>query len=362
MKLALCAYLHGNGGAERQITMLANAMAERGHEVHFLVLSEFNKKYEISPLVHVHDLTEEEKTAIHPIIGRYKALKRAYKEIHPDCTIHYNLQSAYLTAAMPKKVYCKSIYSERTDPYDKSYNGLFGILRNWCVNRTDGFMFQSEGARDFFDAEVAKRSAVIHNSVSVSVEKYPMPEIRDDRIVSMGRLHNQKNQALLIDAFAKIADEFPECTLENYGDGQLRESLQQKIDNLGLTARIKLQPARKDVFDAIRTARLFVLSSDYEGMPNALMEAMALGLPCVATDCRPGGARTLVEDGVNGFVVPRRNVAALADKMRYVLSHPEVADTISRGGRNIVDTHTEKIIFDKWEEFIKQVMNAQYLS
>lgn len=356
MKLALCAYLHGNGGAERQITMLANAMADRGHEVHFLVLSEFNKKYEISPLVHVHDLTEEEKKAIHPIIGRYKALKRAYKEIQPDCTIHYNLQSAYLTAAMPKKVYCKSIYSERGDPYDKEYDGLLGIIRNWCVKRTDGFMFQSEGARDFFGAEVAKRSVVIHNSVSVPVEKYPMPETRDNRIVSVGRLHEQKNQALLIDAFAKIADEFPECILENYGDGQLREALQQKIDQLGFTDRIKLLPARKDVFDAIRTARLFVLSSDYEGMPNALMEAMALGLPCVATDCRPGGVRTLVEDGVNGFVVPRMNVDALADTMRYVLSHPEVADTIAHGGRMIAETHTEKITFDKWEEFIKRIV------
>lgn len=356
MKLALCAYLHGSGGAERQITMLANAMAERGHEVHFLVLSEFNKKYDISPIVHVHDLTAVEKKAFHPIIGRYKSLKRAYKEIKPECAIHYNLQSAYLTAAMPKKVYCKSIYSERGDPYDKEYDGLLGIIRSWCVKHTDGFMFQSEGARDFFGAEVARRSVVIHNSVSVPVEKYPMPEIRDNRIVSVGRLHEQKNQALLIDAFAKIADEFPECTLENYGDGQLREMLQQKIDSLEMTDRIKLHSACKDVFSAIRTARLFVLSSDFEGMPNALMEAMALGLPCVATDCRPGGARTLIEDGVNGFVVPRMDADALADKMRYVISHPEVADTIAHGGRKIADTHSEKKTFDKWEEFIEGII------
>ena len=356
MKLALCAYLHGNGGAERQITMLANAMVERGHEVHFLVLSEFNKKYEISPLVHIHDLTRDEKKALHPIIGRYKALKRAYKEIKPDCTIHYNLQSAYLTAAMPKNIYCKSIYSERGDPYDKEYDGLLGIVRNWCIKRTDGFMFQSEGARDFFGAEIAKRSVVIHNSVSVSVEKYPMPESRDNRIVSVGRLHEQKNIPLLIDAFAEIAEEFPECTLENYGDGQLREILQQKIDKLGMAGRIRLLPARKDLFSAIRTARLFVLSSDYEGMPNALMEAMALGLPCVATDCRPGGARTLIEDGINGYVVPRMNVNALADKMRYVLLHPDMANTISYGGRKIANTHTEKKTFDKWEAFIMKVV------
>lgn len=357
MKLALVAYLHGSGGAERQITMLANAMAERRHEVYFLVLSEFNKKYDISPLVHVVDLTSEEKKSIHPILGRYRALLCAYKSIRPDVTIHYNLQSAYFTAAMPKKVYGKSIYSERGDPYDKEYGGLLGIVRNWCVKHIDGFVFQSEGARDFFCADVAKRSIVIHNSVSVPIEKYPMPDRRDNRIVSVGRLHEQKNQSLLIDAFSLIADEFPECTLVNYGDGVLRESLQEKINHLGLTDRVTLQPACNDVFRKILSARLFVLSSDYEGMPNALMEAMTLGIPCIATDCRPGGARTLIEDGVNGFVVPRMDANVLADKMRYVLSHPDVASTISFGGRKIIETHTEKITFDKWEEFIKKICN-----
>lgn len=359
MKLALCAYLHGSGGAERQITMLANAMAERGHEVYFLVLSEFNKKYDISPLVHVMDLTAEEKKSIHPILGRYKALLRTYKEIKPDVAIHYNLQSAYLTAAMPKNLYNKSIYSERGDPYDKEYDGLLGIVRNWCVKRTDGFMFQSEGARDFFGTEVAKRSVVIHNSVSVPVDKYPMPGWRSKKIVSAGRLHEQKNFSLLIDAFAKIAGDIPEYELVIYGDGALRNDLQQKVYDYKLNTRITLLSACSDLWYKIQNASLFVLSSDYEGMPNALMEAMALGLPCVATDCRPGGARTLIEDGVNGFVVPRMDVDALAEKMRYVLTHPDVADTIAHGGRKIAESHTDKNTFDKWEEFIKRIKNSK---
>ena len=95
MRLALVAYLHGAGGAERQITLLANVMAKRGYEVHFLVLSEFSNRYPIGKEVIVHDLTFAEKNTFHPIIGRYKALKKVYKEIKPDVTIHYNLQSAY---------------------------------------------------------------------------------------------------------------------------------------------------------------------------------------------------------------------------------------------------------------------------
>lgn len=355
MKLALVAYLHGAGGAERQITLLANVMAKRGYEVHFIVLAEFSKRYPISDKVIVHDLTGAESKGLHPIIGRYLALKIAYSEIQPDITIHYNLQSAYLTLAMPRKVYGKAIYSERGDPYDKEYSGLLGKIRDWTVKGMDGLVFQSEGARDFFDESVRTKSVVIHNSVEVPVDKYPVPEYRRKRIVSAGRLHEQKNYDLLIDAFAKIAKDIPEYELVIYGDGDLRDSLQKKIHGYGLNEQISLLPACKDLWDNIQDASLFVLSSDFEGMPNALMEAMALGIPSVSTDCRPGGARTLIEDGVNGFVVPRMNVDALAEKMKYVIEHPEVAKTISEGGRKIAETHDEKRTFDKWEVFIKSV-------
>ena len=352
MKLALVAYLHGAGGAERQITLLANVMAKRGHEVHFLVLSEFNKRYPINENVIIHDLISAEKNVFHPIIGRYKALKKKYEEIRPDITIHYNLQSAYLTLVMPRKVYNKAIYSERGDPYDKEYSGLLGKIRDWTVKRMDGLVFQSEGARDFFDELVKKKSIVIHNSVAVPIDKYQMPTKRTKRIVSAGRLHEQKNYSLLIDAFAKISNDFPEYELVIYGDGELRQNLQEQINRYHLNHRISLFPSCKDIWDKIRDASLFVLSSDYEGMPNALMEAMALGIPCIATDCRPGGARTLIEDGVNGFVTPLRDISALANMMRYVLSNPNIAETISKGGRQIALTHDEERTFNKWEKFL----------
>ena len=355
MKLALVAYLHGAGGAERQITLLANVMVKRGHEVHFLVLSEFSKRYPIHENVIIHDLTEAEHDKLHQIFGRYKALKKAYKEIVPDITIHYNLQSAYLTLAMPKKVYHKAIYSERGDPYDKEYSGLSGKIRDWTVKGMDGLVFQSEGARDFFNKTIITKSIVIHNSVEVPIDKYPIPKIRCKHIVSAGRLHEQKNFALLIDAFAKIADEFPYYDLYIYGDGGLRDQLQEQVHNCKLNERVSLLSACNDLWNRINVASLFVLSSDYEGMPNALMEAMSLGIPSISTDCRPGGARTLIQDGVNGFVVPRRDVDALADKMRYVLSHPDVAEIISKGGRKVAFTHNEKSTFDKWEKYLEQI-------
>ena len=136
----------------------------------------------------------------------------------------------------------------------------------------DGLVFQSEGARDFFDEKIRAKSVVIHNSVEVPVDKYPVPLNRRKRIVSAGRLHEQKNHSLLIDAFAKIASDIPEYELVIYGDGDLRESLQKKIYNYKLNDRISLLSACKDLWDKIHDASLFVLSSDFEGMPNVSVQ------------------------------------------------------------------------------------------
>ena len=94
MRIVTVAYLHGSGGAERQITMLSNELVKRGHEVHMIVLAEFNKKYDIDDKVSIHDFTSFDKSSLHPIVSRYKALKKAYKDIKPDVVVHYNLQYA----------------------------------------------------------------------------------------------------------------------------------------------------------------------------------------------------------------------------------------------------------------------------
>ena len=135
----------------------------------------------------------------------------------------------------------------------------------------------------------------------------------------------------------------------------MHDELQDKINRLGMEVRVTLHPSQKNIFDCIRTARLFVLPSDYEGMPNALMEAMSLGLPCISADCRPGGARTLIEDGKNGFIVPVRDVNTLAEKIAYLLDNPDVAEIVAKEARHLGETHTNKVIFDKWNKFLKDI-------
>lgn len=353
MKVALIAYLHGNGGAERQLTMLANALVEK-HEVYMIITGANNQKYAISKQVHIVDITAVEGKSL-SVIRRYWAQRKVLKEIKPEVTVHYNFQSAYFAVTMPKKYSGKIIYSERGDPYDDEYTGLLGLIRKYSINRIDGFVFQTEGARDFFDEEIKKRSTVIHNPITIPIEYQGEIGKREKRIVNIGRLHPQKNQKLLVEAFSLIAKRYPEYTLEIYGDGDLHRALEKQIMDCGLVGRVIIKKPIKDIFGAIKDASLFVLTSDYEGMPNALMEAMALGLPCISTDCRPGGARALIEDGVNGFVVPRGDAKSLAEKMSYLLSNNDISKTMGLKAMKIIDNHTPEAIFKHWEQFIEKI-------
>ena len=352
MNILTVGYLHGAGGAERQIILLSNQLALRGHHVTLCVLAENKSTYPINKNVDIVDCTKEKGPGLVRIIYRLRYLRKLAKEVNPDVIINYNLQSAYLSLTLPKKLRGKVVYSERGDPYDEEYSGLLKIIRDYTVAHMDGLVFQSEGARDFFPIKIRNKSIVIHNSVNVPLDIYPIPAEREKRIVSVGRLHPQKNQKILIDAFASIAMMFPEYSLDIYGDGGLKENLQSQIDSYGLQDRIKLNASRNDVFDCIHKACIFVLTSDYEGMPNALMEAMALGLPCISTDCRPGGARTLIVQGENGFIVPCGDVEALADKMKELLYSKDLRDKISFKAREISRSHSESEIFEKWNKYL----------
>ena len=231
MKIVCVGYLHGAGGAERQIIMLANAMAERNNDVHLIALAAFESKYKIDSNIKIHDLSYIEDKKGNKILNRYKALKAELELINPDISVHYWMQSAYFCAMMSKSVIGNVIYSERGDPGDKEYKGILGLIRKLAFTRIDGFVFQSCGARDYFEDKIKEKSIVIQNSVFLPENKYIEPcKSREKKIVNVGRLHPQKNQKVLIDAFAEVCDKYDDYILEIYGDGPLKKDLQDYIN------------------------------------------------------------------------------------------------------------------------------------
>lgn len=354
MKIAFISYLHGFGGAEKQNIMLANQMVNKGHDVTLISLCADIACFPINKRIKrifIQDIGKGTCTQI----NRYLHLKNQLRQIRPDITVSFWLQSAYFTAFMPRKITGKVIYSERGDPGDKEYAGLLGIIRMAALPFIDGFVFQSNGACNYFNAKIRARSVVISNPVFIKRDDYPTITSRRKTIVNIGRLHPQKNQKLLIEAFGIIADKYPEYNLEIYGNGEMKEKLDHLIRTLGLENRAFLMGAIPNVHKKIYDAALFVLSSDYEGLPNGLIESMALGLPCISTDCRPGGARELISNGENGLIVPTGNVKALAQAMDNLLGNPKYAEKMAHNSLNISEKNRPKEIYDKWESFFLHI-------
>lgn len=351
------AYLHGSGGAERQICMLSNALSERGHDVTLVALAECNKCFELSSSVKLIDLSYIEQKKGLSIINRFLAYRKLMLALKPDVSIHFFFQSAYFSAILPKSKIGKIIYSERGDPYDSEFDGLLGIVRYFADKVIDGFVFQSNGAKNYFDEKIKNRCIVIPNCVSITdFDSYDTKQEREKIIVNVGRLHPQKNQKLLIEAFAKIAQDFPEYRLEIYGNGELSLELEKQIEANMLMGRVLLKKPTKQIYQVLNNATLFVLSSNFEGMPNALLEAMCLGVPCISTDCRPGGARMIINDGVDGFIVPVNDSNSLAQKIALLLSDEKLRNEFSSQALLNRKRFSSSNTFEKWEMYIKKIV------
>lgn len=356
MKIAFLSYLHGFGGAEKQNVMLANAMADKGHDVTVISISADNNCYQLNNKVKYLYLPDRRTNALR-IVTRFADIRNILKKINPDITINFWFQSAYLTAFMNKNITGKVVYSERGDPGDKEYWGPLGIIRKITLPRIDGFVFQSKGAQSFFNNKVQLRSTVIPNPVFINAEDYPEVKTRRHTIVTVGRLHPQKNQKLIIKSFSQIADKIPDYSLEIYGDGELKEDLQKLIDDLKLSNRAFLMGTSQEILRLIYDASLFVLSSDYEGLPNTLIEAMGLGIPCISTDCSPGGAREIINDRYNGLIVPCNDTNSLGDAIIEVLSNPTLQKQFSINAKYIIEKFNPDKVYSQWNDYFETIID-----
>lgn len=357
-KIVFVGFLSGFGGAEKSMVMIANGLAKLGHEITIISLKNNKVVYEIDNKVKYIFIPDREGKKIKNISFRVWDLKNKLKEIKPSLVISFWLQPAIFSVILSKYIGFKTIYSERGDPTDKEYNGILGGLRNICFKFIDGFVFQTEGAKKCFSKQIQNRSTVINNPVYIKYNDYVIPNKRRNVIVNVGRLHKQKNQKLLINAFAKISNLFPEYKLEIYGNGELKDELEIQIEELGLDKKIVLKGTTNKLFDEIVDANLFVLSSDYEGMPNALMEAMALGVPCISTDCSPGGARELIKHGNNGLITSRNSVDELAQAMEFVIENPKDGEKFGSRAKEICNTHSVENILKMWDVFIRRKIDG----
>lgn len=353
--IACVAYLHGAGGAERQIVAVANALASIGYDVHLVILASSNSFYPIDSRVTIHDVSGREQNR-RSILARFAGLSKVLFNIRPDVVINYWLQSAFFCAVLPKRIRGSIVYSERGDPADKEYQGVLSLVRKLAFGRTAAFVFQTREAQSFFPPRVQNRSAIIPNFLFVpDSEVWTKPQNRRPVILNVGRLEPQKNQLMLIKAFSLVKKKIDSAFLSIIGSGSLECELKNAVKDYGLEGSVAISPPGGSVLRLMTSSSMFVLSSSYEGMPNVLLEAMAVGCPCITTDYRPlGSVAALVNNNVDGLVVANDSPDELASAMIRLLAEDELANSLSEQARKIRGRHsTERILF-MWESFLKE--------
>lgn len=350
-----------DGGAERVMSVLANGLFKRGHKVIMVTDYSTPNEYPLEDgVIRVTldgDVSDRNPNAGTRTKERIAKLRKICKENQVDIVVSFMRLANFRSILATRFLKTKNLISVRIDPKIGYRNKKEAMLAKVLYPLSNGCVFQTYDAKAWFSPKIQKKSSIIFNPVSAVFYHIEPAAMQEKKIVTCGRLEKQKRFDLLIDAFHKVCDEFPEYTLEIYGVGAQQESLQEKINTLGRQERIKLMGRSEDVPNTIKTASLFVLSSDYEGLPNALMEAMALGLPVVSTDCGGGGARALIENGVDGLIVPCNDVAALAEAIRQNLADPEAAKLRGeKAGEKAKGFSTENVV-TQWEDYIKQIVN-----
>lgn len=340
------------GGAERVTTVLANAWAKDAFEVEIALTRNPLCFYNLDSRVIIHSISHPNLTKIKRIVMRIIGLRKLIKEVTPDYIVcFFAIESTY-TMLAKAGLRRPLIYSEISDPHFPHQTFLQKCSR-WFIDKTaDYFVFQTEGAKKCYSTRAQKRSRVIWNPLNT--EAIPLHDHNSCRkeIVSVGRLVDAKRHDVLIEAFSIVHAKHPEYMLKIYGEGELRENLQKQIYSLGLTNNAILCGAVSNIFEKVAEAEVFAFSSDYEGLSNALMEALATGIPCVTTDHTPGGGRELVENEVNGLLVPCRNSQALANAINYMIENPDKAKAMGKRALRIREQASLENITRQWTELV----------
>lgn len=356
MKILFVVDTLASGGAGRVVSELANELDGSGDVVSICTFESPAESYELKDGIEHIDARMFIGDSS-SFVRRAMFLRGLVKDQMVTCMLSFlpKCNVASTAAAVYTDTYV--IVCERGCPDAGGASFCDSALRRLLYPKyADGYVFQTEETRDCFPESVRRYAAVIGNPLDPSLPP-PFEGARSPRIVMSGRLEKQRNYPMALEAFSRIAGNFPDCTLEIYGEGRLRKDLAARIESLGLSGRVALRGHVQDLHERTRDASLYLRTSDSEGMSSGLMEAMAMGLPVVSTDHRGGGARALIEDGVNGLLVPVGDVGRLAQCLESVLGDEALRSRLSANACRIREKYNARSIAASWKQYMRKVMS-----
>ncbi len=351
----------GFGGAEKMLVFVANALSRRGYTCTIINLDS------LPEYVNEHRQTIDANVKVYAAkdvpsgqnkhIFRIKYIQNVALEVNADVLIGFtNFPNLYATI-VGKLLHIPSIMSERGDPARTNGKSLKDRMITFLINRANGGVFQTDGAMAFYGKGLQKRGQVIPNPIflkgEIPVVKY---QDREKTVVSVGRLDNwQKRLDVMLQAFKQFHKNHPEYILKLYGRGAQENVIRQWAVELGISEYVRFMGLTTQPMQDIAKDGMFLITSDFEGISNSLLEAMAVGLPCVSTDHTPGGARMLIQDHENGLLAPIGDAQALAQALNEFADHPKLAEKCSKNARDVIERFDPNKIIDMWENYIEKV-------
>lgn len=353
----------GLGGAEKMIVFIAEQLSKRGYKCAILNLCGVpscghSHKQLINESVEVFELDPAKGYKNGEKVKKVTSFARDFKA---DILIAFTAFPNMFAKIAGTMLGIPSIMSERGDPKRTTDNSLKSKISTWIINRSKGGVFQTEGAKEFYGKGLQKRGVVIPNPIFVKGE---VPKIdyenREKSVVSVGRLENfQKRYDVMLKSFKLFHDRHPEYKLKLYGEGPAEKDIKVWIEELGLQDSVLLMGLTKNAMQDIVQDGMFLITSDYEGISNALLEAMAVGLPCVSTDHTPGGARMLIQHGENGLLAPMGDAEKLAECMCFFAGNKDLAKSCGEKAKEVLIRFAPEKIIDQWEEYIGRIIGKK---
>lgn len=352
MKIIFITATLTSGGSERVISLLANKMAEKGHQIEVICLRKQIVFYPINSDVKITFAAREALYDSMPL--KIIWLRKYINLVSPDVVIPF-MTAVYCTTILALLgLDIPIIASERIDPTYSSI--LRKMVRKIFLPMVTHLVVQTENIKRYYSKKIQKKTSVIYNPVSDKVFEFST-STKINQIISVGRLFPQKNQKIMIDAFNRIKDKYPDYKLVIYGEGPLREELETYIRKLTLEDVVLLPGRNEEVINELKKSKLFCLSSNYEGMSNALIEAQCVGLPIITT--RVSGAEELIENNKNGIIIDKGNVEALAEAMNLLLRDEAKMNSFSLENTKRASLFKIDGIVDQWLELINLISCRQ---
>lgn len=337
------------GGSERVMTYLANKASESSQVVMVLVRNK-KRTYVTDERVKVLQL-DNNCSKMRLFFKRIRDIREIILVEKPDTMIAFMEDVSFFAITASLGIDVRRILSIRNDPNRKDKRHFYWLSRLYNNRVADYTVFQTEQARACYPAKIQRKSGVIPNPISEMIpEKYSGD--RKKRIVAVGRLVPQKRFDMLIEVFKTFIETKKGYTLDIFGEGPERERLENLASSLNIRDSISFKGFMEDVLEQIKDAMMYISCSEFEGISNTMLEALALGIPSICTDCPIGGAAMVIKNGYNGMLIPVDDKGALYEAMIKIEESEEFREKISSNALNVRNEYSLDRIWNEWSKII----------